>query len=159
MKMPRAGWCLPFHISSADATAGARFGGAPPKGVVPGVKIAETSYLMTIPWASGEISVFIEFDPFPSRSLLIETESLEVDEGWPAFADHKIGGQPIFHDADLGLLRAVDELAAQGFAHGVQLCFPSPQDARLQFNWPFANDTFHLFVKNGPPMDFRFVCA
>jgi hypothetical protein len=97
---------------------------------------------------------------FPGRALSVEPETADVSRGWPAFCHHKIGGQAVFGDADEGLLGDVDALAAQGFAHAVQLSLPGPTDASpLGFSWPFGEDIFHLFLKDGPPMDFRFVWA
>jgi hypothetical protein len=73
-------------MAKPDVDRGGRFGGPPPKGVGPAVKSAESSYLLTVPWDGGEISIFIGLDsladgersPAVSRSKIFDNSAALV---------------------------------------------------------------------------------
>ena len=66
---------------------------------------------------------------------------------------HKTGGVPFFAQLEGTVLRDSLEAMASGYLHILHLDFPSQEDAEFSGNWPFGENVFHVFAKQGQEED------
>ena len=73
------------------------------------------------------------------------------------FADHKVGGIPVFDQIE-GDVGAAYELLNHGFVHLIQLVFPSNRDSPVAVDWWFNDTSFHVFARRQRDgFDFRYI--
>lgn len=71
----------------------------------------------------------------------------QLDDPTEPYADHKVGGFPVFFGYGADAYQAAALLLKNGYYPLLQLCFPSSDDLEIDEDWLFGEEPFHLFFK------------
>lgn len=167
--------CVPIEIKTFDRSYGPRIGGSAPDGIAPQSKYGYLKYFLTIPLIEfdQDVSIFVttDFDIIYDRKRTLQKSGPVVaiaheardrgtsNEYASEISSHaielkcicndepksKLGGKSEFFMVETSVIENIDTLYSLGYYQVVDIGFPGSNDAKVKGNWPFGEESLHVY--------------